>query len=963
MKDKKYKLLFLNVQTLSDSKLDFIIELLIDFDVIFLSEVNNKQLLLNNITNSLCKYHFDESTKRLAMICRNSVNFTYAGIGKVLDQDREQVDKVVFQSNMYRFKLEDNRTFDAENVYMTPDISSENLKDIGRYMNDRGRTQKMYIAGGDFNVNWKSTVKKKKLGINSLNQMIKDYTRIRKYNCRLTGRSRTSKTLIDLIFTNSVAQSKVHKSDILKTDHLEFFDHFGAILELNFPKSKPYRDIWLHRDPYRRPIITAEHLELIKSEVHDLGFEHTYDSFMLQVKGILDKYVPIDGRHGLYKKRLYDVPYPKEIRLEIDLKHELEYKSRKFPSEEATNLKKKQRNKVTSLIRNFKREHAQKLLLRQPSPHALDKTMKFLEKNQSKSHDKEDAIVVGGEYGDRLVNHLAEYFRSRAEDLVNNDDIISSPSLVGVIKPEEVPVNTLVLHNYEPIDDIYKVIPKNKVSRTGSLDGVSSAILVQIWPVIKDQMNNILTSSLTFPAINQGYLQRVISKSSTNKPKIEKDMRPLGLNNALPKYAMSKFVWTKIRNHVAHILLDRNIYTYQGCDAAIIGTLDRALVEVSRGFFVIIQKFDFSNAFGTLFVPRLIEVCSQLNLGTEVIQFIVDFFANQSYCQTIMNDGEHGIYVSLPVTMSKGGPQGQCGVDVAFTLQQLGLSPPDYVHETVYMDDINDTILRCLTALAAIQRAKDNDRRLNEQSVRVGFKKNELKTTYIPVNFSRQLVIDQGIEPEFVLQETGILGFNFSVKNNGFCVQKAANDIISQMNSKLGTIHSSRSYINDHFKRVQLARKIIYFYLGRISLVYAYGLKQTQNPAFNSIRTVVNTLIRATGLRHNTPQEILDKCFGTTLEDFALHGVIINGLKQIKLQKLDVFGRLNKIRTTDGALAIKGTFMNFFASKWNQLGTDTKREILEFTDIKQIKNYLKQKRKLTYDNSIYENYYWICLRN
>ena len=249
------------------------------------------------------------------MICRNSVNFEYSGIGQILDQDRIQVDKTVFQSNLYRFKLDDNRIFDLENSYMTPDTSNDNLKTIGKYLNERGKSQKMYINGGDFNVNWKSTVKRKKLGINSLDQNVKEFTRIRNYT--RNGRSRTSKTLIDLIFTNSKTRPKIMETSILKTDHLPFFDHFGVILRLDFPKSKPYRDVWLARDPFRRPSIPAELMNQIQSEIHPLGMNHSYDSFMLNVRGILDRHVPVDGRHGLYRKRIYDVPYPKEIRHEI----------------------------------------------------------------------------------------------------------------------------------------------------------------------------------------------------------------------------------------------------------------------------------------------------------------------------------------------------------------------------------------------------------------------------------------------------------------------------------------------------------------------------------------------------------------------------------------------------------------------------------------------------------------------
>ena len=155
VKNQNFKILFLNVQTLSEQKLEFIIELLIDFDVIFLSEINNKQQLLTQIDDQVCKYHFDNVTTRLAMITRNSVEFEYLGPGLVLEQERAQVDQIVVQSNFYRFKLVDNRIFEAENFYSTPDANTETLKSVGQYLNGRGWSNKSYIAGGDFNINWK----------------------------------------------------------------------------------------------------------------------------------------------------------------------------------------------------------------------------------------------------------------------------------------------------------------------------------------------------------------------------------------------------------------------------------------------------------------------------------------------------------------------------------------------------------------------------------------------------------------------------------------------------------------------------------------------------------------------------------------------------------------------------------------------------------------------------------------
>ena len=959
-RNQKFKILFINVQTLSDEKCEFLVELLIDYDVIFLSEVNNRQQILTRIDEQLCKYHFDTETTRLGMITRNSVDFEYLGNGLVLEQERVQVDQLVAQSNFYRFRLVDNRIFEAENFYVTPDANNDSLESIGRFLNARGWTKKNYIAGGDFNINWKNVSKRSKLKINALDQNVKEYTRIRNYETA-NGSTRTSKTIIDLVFTNQTVKPKIIATEILDTRDLPFFDHNGVVLSLDFPKGRPYRDVKLPHDPFRRCEIDSDKYDKIKAEIDKIDHEFSYDNFFLQVKQVLDIHAPMSGKRGTYIKRLYDLPFPKIIRNEIKQKHTLKNKFKNLPNTHNKTEYTKQRNKVTKIVRKFKKEHITKKLLNQNSAHAINKTIEFLQKTTSTSYKEAPLTIIDGSFGTELVNKLGIFLKERAEDLVKTADILNSPDLIDIFEPDEIPTEQLIITHFPEITDITKVIPQNKITKTASMDGISSHTLMKIWPIIHEKVNAILTSSLKFPTIDQGYYQRVISKSSTKQPKIFKDMRPLGILNILPKYAMSKFVWTEIRKHIQPILDTRKIMTYDGCKMPIIDTLDGAMIEIYLGFFVIIQKFDFSNAFGTLFLDRLMTVASQLNMCDEIIEFVRDFITHQGYCSTLLFDGGHGVFLSEVMNMEKGAAQGQCGTDVAFTLLQLGLSPEENVGRNYYMDDINDWMRRCRSALQAISLAKKNDSRLTEQAVRVGFAKNTLKTTYIPINLPKQLIIDNDIDAEYVLTETGILGFNFEIKNSKICTDPAAKDIVCSINQHLGTVHSTRTYVSDHLDRLKIARKLIYYHLGFISLVYAYGVKTSNNPGFQTIQVAVNDIIRATGLRRTTPQHILDKCFGTSLTDFARDSVIIDGVKEIKKRKWEnVYDRLFKIRTSRLELTVKGTFMKFFAEEWNKFDLESRTLMAKF-DIIQLKAYLKKNRRLQYDESIYQEYFWIDL--
>ena len=366
------------------------------------------------------------------------------------------------------------------------------------------------------------------------------------------------------------------------------------------------------------------------------------------------------------------------------------------------------------------------------------------------------------------------------------------------------------------------------------------------------------------------------------------------------------------------------------------------------------------------------EVFEQLNVCEKTMEFVRDYFTNQAFCQTVCYDGVHGIHISEPVLMLKGGAQGQCGMDVAFTVQQLALSPSIGVARFPYMDDLNDVMEDCKTEEEAITKSLENNDRLTEQSTRVGFAKNLSKTTYIPINITKEEVIRVGkIDKKYVLTKTGILGCNFRVENSKFDMGPAANDVIQSMHANYDTIRQSQYYVADHLDRCKIARRIVYSFLGKISLIYAYGFKQTRNEAFDRVQVAVNHLFRATGLRASTPQWALDKCFGTSLEKFATQCVIIDGFKLVEhLNLTDIYHRNNKIRPRD-VFAQPGTFSEFFAIKFNGMDTDTRTKLIDIDTkitnskkkLESMKSYLKSLRKLDFDETIHTNYYWISLGN
>merc|ERR1712055_1072177 len=116
-------------------------------------------------------------------------------------------------------------------------------------------------------------------------------------------------------------------------------------------------------------------------------------------------------------------------------------------------------------------------------------------------------------------------------------------------------------------------------------------------------------------------------------------------------------------------------------------------------------------------------------------------------------------------------------------------------------------------------------------------------------------------------------------------------------------------------------------------------------------------VIRAAGLSSMTPQTELDRCLGTSLENFAISGILINGLKILQIDERpsdEIFDRSSKIRPHKfPRFFIKKTFMREFFLCWNELDKKTRKSLQNAKSMKQRKTILKIKRKLKNDPEIH----------
>lgn len=964
-----FRVAFQNVRTINKEKVIRLNNFLQSVDVIFLSEVDNASFKF--IDSDHFQYHYDPATcRRLAVVASNLVDLTPIGPGLILSQDRIQKDKTAVQTYLYKITIigkdKQKHIIYFENVYAIPSLTPINQERLHEFLSDRPLQYKNYVVGGDFNLNWlKAEVRDMFESVGGLTQQVHDITRICEYERVINDviTKQQSKSIIDLIFTSQPLASrckKVFAKNIPKntSDKSASFDHKAVICHLNFPSLHYYRDITYHPNPHNRPTPTDAQISSIASKICNIdAFSLTsFDDLNHKTCAILDSIIP-NNTPGPKKKRLYRTPFSKELLKEIELKHELDKKSHRSLSD-LRNFR-IQRNKVTALVRAEKRDYHNKLFEKANTVGQIQSIIKSLDSdvitNISGNAEKIEFEIDDVMYsGNDLAQKAGQFYENRATGLVT-DQQISDAGLPGpVLKDNEsLPAFDFI---FPLFDNVHDFIPKNKISNSAGPSKISSSILERVWPVYKSKLNFVCQRfGLSYPKDNQGYFQRTINK--VPNPKKIKDMRPLGVLNPVEKYCFNKPFFKALRDHLTPIFNTRNNFSYRGTHLCIIRTLDYLQNQIWEGLPTLLVKYDFSNAFGTTHPETIMNAFSQLNLSDSCLEFIRGYIYNQGNARTIISD-KTGYYTSENIPMKRGNPQGQIGADLVFLVQQLVLREIDDVFRTLYVDDINDS-MSGKTELETVMRAISNEISLKEQVVQVGFMLNSDKTTYIPFNVQDQTLLDNNILPKNIQRSSCVLGFSFVAKNKGVDISSAAENILSKLRKKRQVVHAARHYISDCNILVKLARILIYHCIGDLHLVVGYDGDSEKN--FNKIRVEVNNILRATGLRFNTPSTELDKVLGTNLHKFALQGIIVNSLKLLYDDPSN-FGRQHVIQNL--RRFSPNTYLYKFSQIWNfDFSSKQRRDIMKFNfNFNSIKNHLKKERKLEYSTSIHTDFKWVDMR-
>lgn len=434
------------------------------------------------------------------------------------------------------------------NIYRSPSSSisifCDKILEIAEQLLDYGRL----IMLGDFNVDMlKNDYYAKKLSDEmsylGMKQNIKTPTRS----------TLTSKTIIDLVFTNFRVESSVlqtpklsdHNIICIQTEQVDSVDNNITVYSRNFKK---FSDVLFQTEIYNKfnnwqtelsicdSIIDCDNSSNSDNNSHIVNFELNVNKINQNVLDVLDKLAPFEKKSKSIKwtnKPWIDNEIIKLIRARDKL-YRLAMRSK---LESDMNQYKILRNKVVNNIRlNKKQYYETNISNNKNNSKYMWKTLKELigDKKNTKKNLREmlidNNIVCDNQV---IANKLNEYFIYSIDDIIN--EIYCGMSYNEEINENIEPHSINKWESFDKIDinTIDKIINKLNITK-GSKNDVNVKILRLIWSVRSDiifyMINNSLRLGLVPPNWKISTITPIQKVAGSNKIV---DQRPI---NTLPVY-------------------------------------------------------------------------------------------------------------------------------------------------------------------------------------------------------------------------------------------------------------------------------------------------------------------------------------------------------------------------------------------------------------------------------------------
>ena len=884
---------------------------------------------------------------------------------KMKNSERVVVEGKVCQSITFKLLVRQSQILIFTVIYIVPDIVTSKLNDVMVKINDYVEQFKGtdYIVLGDLNIDQRVETNSqmvKQLIHHDLTQVVKQITRVGKRTTTVNGKKKTStsNTIIDLVFINQSVKMIGCPKVIRDTPS----DHFLVETTLDYSIPSVYKIEEYYLDPTQRPPIKPSKIakakdllckilgragSMIRDSTHSEGMQIIENSLVT----VLNKFCPMNSS-DMQTKKTYRIVCSKETDKLRDKKRKLLRKRDKLSRRIKQNPRDKavlERHSMTVEKLKIVTKDFKKSLQKDKLRLFEDDCNKYITHQQgiwefSKTCDQKAAkrtepLILKNKQGVELANHMKDYMNMRA-NLVEQSVIDAHSEYVPLSKKKVEVYHTV--KNYLDPRKLYFPTGK-KPSLACGPDTISHRHIYDLFEVLEPWLGIIVNKPIdNFHNASTNFTRLIPKPGKPEKGKEEKLFRPICQANILTKCGSYRPFTYDLKDLITPAM-NTNQYSFpkKGCPIAVAELFDDLNHKASSKRPMLYAQFDMSNAFCTYNHKTLMQIFRSYQLPENMLD-LCEKFMNQSTTTFKIND-VNGYYLSDQDTTNCGGPQGQIGTDLFFSVANDGMNPilldetQDEACRKKYVDDSGDSYVSATTESVFNLLYKNVDL-LKKQCNSTALSLNEGKTNVMPYNCDSSLVEEEMNKKKVKISfDTEILGFMFKFNDKpenlkistkiGVTSIKvfvntdaSAEAMINKLKFNTKKVITSRKVIPSIHKRVNLATGLVHASCTNLAICSIFSSKKMMDDVYLKIRN----MIKSAGLDYRTPTEELYKIsLGMSPEMIAKKQIIQIGIKNNDMVTVQN-NRYNvrRSRETDTK-----PLQSAFAIYFNELPTDLRHKI------------------------------------
>ena len=521
-------------------------------------------------------------------------------------------------------------------IYRNPSANHDWFDKFVEMMDNATTSNKDILLLGDFNINmlhsqpnWNCTT-----SLFGLKQMVTSPTRV----------SCTSSTLIDHIYTNS--DSLLSKIWVPQTSISDHFPVCCTLCNKSIPQlNKGHKEITFRSFKKFEPLAFLHDLsQLPFSEIYqltdpDAAIQKWYDLFL----SVLNRHAP------LCRKRIKNKQLPSW--LTQDIIKAMSVRDR-LKRDGKTDEYKKMRNRVTSMVREAKRDYFQKLVNEERSTSTLWKAINMLTKGPKRnSYDSIPSNIT--------AETLNKHFLTVASTLIEENDNsnegrkFTCPDYLGHFCKNKLSPDNQFSIPFIGIHETARIIMKLKNTNTSGLDTISNKILKLSLPYTVDSLTyiyNLCIQNSYFPSAFKS--AKIIPIPKNKNTDDVNNYRPISILSSV-----SKPLERHIHKHLMQYFETNTLFCssqsgfrlFHSCETALNKLKNAWLTSINNSQMVGSVFLDFRKAFDIVNHAILAKKLETYQLDKKSVDFFCSYLHNRT--QAVRVNGitsatgliEHGV--------------------------------------------------------------------------------------------------------------------------------------------------------------------------------------------------------------------------------------------------------------------------------------------------------------------------------